>query len=244
MYCSRCNDNLFGKPKIDVDGSCFCYTCAKKEVATREKERREEAQNQYYSEKKAYDEARAAFTNENADWVKRRQEFVGTYGCALAIVSAVILSYLVNQLFSIGFAGVIGAFIFCGFVAETVQDIRDAKFRAIAPEPILESNEPKLQTVDLVDHFPLDHDGSTVSKDSYRKKILLRDKNTCQVCGKRKEIHNLEIHHIIPRAQGGSDDPTNLVTICKHCHDREIWYEHVRIYPTTIKNIRRPKNSS
>jgi ATP-dependent DNA helicase RecQ len=30
--------------------------------------------------------------------------------------------------------------------------------------------------------------------------------------------HELDVHHIIPRALGGSDDPSNLTTLCDGCH--------------------------
>jgi 5-methylcytosine-specific restriction endonuclease McrA len=28
------------------------------------------------------------------------------------------------------------------------------------------------------------------------------------------------VHHIVPRRQGGSNDPANLVTLCAACHRR------------------------
>ena len=39
---------------------------------------------------------------------------------------------------------------------------------------------------------------------SRREAILHRDNYTCQVCGKKQV--RLEVHHIIPRSQGGTDD--------------------------------------
>jgi len=52
--------------------------------------------------------------------------------------------------------------------------------------------------------------------DDSSKKILRRDSFKCQMCGNGE---NLSIHHIIPRAEGGSDHPRNLITLCKNCHD-------------------------
>jgi hypothetical protein len=40
----------------------------------------------------------------------------------------------------------------------------------------------------------------------------------CAVCGSSDNIENLELHHFIPRSQGGSDDETNLLTLCYSCH--------------------------
>lgn len=48
--------------------------------------------------------------------------------------------------------------------------------------------------------------------------VLTRDCYTCQHCkGKHKDSH-LEVHHIIYRSQGGSDDAENLITLCGTCH--------------------------
>ena len=52
--------------------------------------------------------------------------------------------------------------------------------------------------------------------------VKSRDNYTCQVCGSHEK---LEIHHIIPRAEGGSDRPANLITLCEKCHDT---HHHVK----------------
>ncbi len=46
--------------------------------------------------------------------------------------------------------------------------------------------------------------------------VLNRDKYTCQHCKTKQDI--LEIHHIIFRSNGGSDEPDNLITLCRNCH--------------------------
>ena len=51
---------------------------------------------------------------------------------------------------------------------------------------------------------------------SRREAILNRDNYTCQVCGKKHT--RLEVHHIIYRSQGGTNDENNLITLCKDCH--------------------------
>lgn len=49
------------------------------------------------------------------------------------------------------------------------------------------------------------------------RRIIRRDHAECQaVCGC---TIGLSVHHIIPRDEGGSDDPLNLITLCKLCHD-------------------------
>ena len=37
----------------------------------------------------------------------------------------------------------------------------------------------------------------------------------------------LEVHHIKPRHQGGSNCPENLVTLCASCH--RLWHERIRV---------------
>ena len=49
----------------------------------------------------------------------------------------------------------------------------------------------------------------------FKKIIWERDSFTCQVCGKKPAY---QVHHIIPRRKGGSDDPDNLITLCGLCH--------------------------
>lgn len=51
---------------------------------------------------------------------------------------------------------------------------------------------------------------------SRREAILHRDNYTCQVCGKKHT--RLEVHHIVFRSQGGTDDENNLITLCEDCH--------------------------
>lgn len=51
-----------------------------------------------------------------------------------------------------------------------------------------------------------------------RSKVLLRDHFRCQECNYFK---HLEVHHIIPRSKCGSDDLTNLVTLCQRCHAKK-----------------------
>ena len=52
---------------------------------------------------------------------------------------------------------------------------------------------------------------------SRREAILHRDNYTCQVCGKKHV--RLEVHHVIPRSKGGTDDENNLITLCEDCHE-------------------------
>ncbi|WP_422445342.1 HNH endonuclease [Thermoanaerobacterium sp. DL9XJH110] len=60
-------------------------------------------------------------------------------------------------------------------------------------------------------------------------RILCRDNFTCQDCGRFLAYRNqygmyipvgvdLEVHHIIPVCEGGTDHQNNLKTLCRECH--------------------------
>jgi hypothetical protein len=51
-----------------------------------------------------------------------------------------------------------------------------------------------------------------------RSAILNRDDYRCQECGYYK---HLEVHHIIPRRKGGTDEASNLITLCVRCHRKK-----------------------
>ena len=48
-----------------------------------------------------------------------------------------------------------------------------------------------------------------------RKAVYRRDGFACALCG---DTRRLQIHHVIPRSEGGSDDPMNLICLCMWCH--------------------------
>lgn len=50
--------------------------------------------------------------------------------------------------------------------------------------------------------------------------VLDRDSYTCQNCKGKTKDSRLEVHHIVFRSNGGSDEPENLMTLCKTCHDK------------------------
>lgn len=50
--------------------------------------------------------------------------------------------------------------------------------------------------------------------------VLTRDGYTCQYCKGKSKDSKLEVHHIIFRRNGGSDEESNLICLCKTCHDK------------------------
>jgi len=72
----------------------------------------------------------------------------------------------------------------------------------------------KISNPEVVDYQSGDQKGFYNTKEF----ILYRDNHTCQICGCKNK--KLQVHHIIERSKGGTDDPKNLTTLCVECHDK------------------------
>lgn len=51
-----------------------------------------------------------------------------------------------------------------------------------------------------------------------RFNVFLRDRFTCQYCGKPFPSHDLTFDHVIPRSKGGRTHWLNVVTACQACN--------------------------
>jgi len=54
-----------------------------------------------------------------------------------------------------------------------------------------------------------------------RRDVFLRDGFKCQECGAspgKDRLVWLEVDHVVPVAKGGTDEPSNLRTLCNHCN--------------------------
>lgn len=67
-----------------------------------------------------------------------------------------------------------------------------------------------------------DRRNSTTIPPRTRRNVLARDRHRCQAPG-CAHTRFLEVHHVVSRAQGGSNDAENLITLCAACH--RLWYE-------------------
>lgn len=47
--------------------------------------------------------------------------------------------------------------------------------------------------------------------------VLDRDGHSCKKC--KKSGIKLHVHHVVPRSNGGSNEPKNLITLCAECHE-------------------------
>ncbi len=70
-----------------------------------------------------------------------------------------------------------------------------------------------------------------------REYVLHRDNHTCQHCHGKKKDKILQIHHINEKAEGATDRPEELLTVCKTCHDEH--HAGIDIIPKKkIKNFK------
>ena len=51
-----------------------------------------------------------------------------------------------------------------------------------------------------------------------RKKIIEERGARCENCGFDNYKECIEVHHIIPAAKGGTNNPKNLIVLCSICH--------------------------
>lgn len=62
--------------------------------------------------------------------------------------------------------------------------------------------------------------GKNYGFENTKAMVLNRDNYTCQHCKGKHKDSKLEVHHIIFRSQGGSDNEENLITLCSTCHKK------------------------
>lgn len=60
--------------------------------------------------------------------------------------------------------------------------------------------------------------GTNYGFENTKAMVLNRDSYSCQYCKGKHKDSKLEVHHIVFRSQGGSDEESNLITLCHTCH--------------------------
>ncbi|MFX0093219.1 MAG: RNA-guided endonuclease IscB, partial [Candidatus Hodarchaeota archaeon] len=85
----------------------------------------------------------------------------------------------------------------------------------------------------LINHW-LYQKGEMYGYENLKSYVRARDQHTCQLCKGKSHDPRLECHHIIPRTEGGTDIPANLITLCKQCH-KEVHDGLKKLSPHTIK---------
>jgi hypothetical protein len=60
--------------------------------------------------------------------------------------------------------------------------------------------------------------------------LLVKVGRRCCICHK---LHRVQLHHIVPQAEGGSDDIDNAIALCPECHDEV----HTRYAPGRVTRV-------
>lgn len=84
---------------------------------------------------------------------------------------------------------------------------------------------PHLRPCPVHPKRPWEHDRSSATARGYgpawrklRAAILERDGGLCVPCrAEGRESPAMSVDHVTPRAEGGTDDPLNLVSLCAPC---------------------------
>lgn len=80
--------------------------------------------------------------------------------------------------------------------------------------PVFFVNEPLTETGEL----------RRVKRNISRKvflRVVRRDNQACQICGKNLKDDEIEIDHIIPFSEGGPTEESNLRVLCEDCNRRK-----------------------
>jgi 5-methylcytosine-specific restriction endonuclease McrA len=75
---------------------------------------------------------------------------------------------------------------------------------------------PAPKVIVLRDYVPISNDPKPT-----RRSFLLRDRFTCQYCGKRFSGSELTFDHLIPRSKGGKTTWENVVMACASCNSKK-----------------------
>lgn len=76
---------------------------------------------------------------------------------------------------------------------------------------------PMPSVIRLLEYRRIPHQSRALS----RKNILMRDRYTCQYCGKIVPSGELTLDHVIPRSRAGETTWENLVACCHPCNNRK-----------------------
>jgi len=85
----------------------------------------------------------------------------------------------------------------------------------------LSPTDTALASEDAQVHLPGRRNTTTIPP-RIRREVLARDRHQCRRKGCNHTRH-LHLHHIVSRADGGSNDEANLVSLCAACH--RLWHE-------------------
>jgi len=115
---------------------------------------------------------------------------------------------------------VLGVCYVCGRRHDLVAERLECLFKERIGHVITEMEEPQGSTEPLLaNYFPKNMKDRAWR--AVRKAVVKRDGHACRECGRDLGEYPswyTEVHHIVAVIDGGSDHPSNLVTLCVECH--------------------------
>ncbi|MGE0058499.1 MAG: HNH endonuclease, partial [Dehalococcoidia bacterium] len=75
-----------------------------------------------------------------------------------------------------------------------------------------------------------------------RREVFVRDRYTCQYCG--KQTRDLTIDHVMPRHRGGGHTWDNLVAACRSCNHRKAGFTPQEARMAMLSEPAKPPASS
>jgi 5-methylcytosine-specific restriction endonuclease McrA len=112
---------------------------------------------------------------------------------------------------------------------------------ALGPESYCRAHRPTSRTRQTPNR------GGGATARAFREAVLARDGYRCAAIeeGERCTVTDtrlLEVHHVVPLANGGSNDPTNGVTLCRS-HHQTVEKEIKRIPTRSTTSSSSPRSS-
>ena len=87
------------------------------------------------------------------------------------------------------------------------------------PVPLTPAQADRLgcgaKVIDLATEGRDEESTSSAMPAAVRRAVLARDRARCRVCGRRRYV---DVHHLVPRSQGGAHSRSNCATLCTSCH--------------------------
>lgn len=68
-----------------------------------------------------------------------------------------------------------------------------------------------------------------------RYNVFLRDHFTCQYCGEKKSVKDLQFEHVVPRSKGGKTCWTNICAACDACNSTKADHTHMKPLRLPVK---------
>lgn len=221
--CERCRHDLYGKPKIDIEGRIYCYRCSKIEnIEIRKLKIANFQKGPVYQE---YNEKKLKYEKELFSWERKKAEltiktnnswyFLGVFAIGSILRSLWKGKLMITGDTTVDIILVIVFLIIVVAISSNRDDKKEREFSLSNPKPTFLLKEPRTNISAIFHLMP--NDGSQVKPEEYPLSIYNRDNYTCQKCRKEKDLGDLRVKELIPNSNDKIIDPTTMITICSEC---------------------------